>query len=61
MGFLGFSRNGRRSEERLATKALEMAQNAVYGVEDTPTAHDVVERAEEYLKFIRTGKALPPL
>ena len=58
MRLLGIFRNGHRSEEYWRSVALTMAQD---GSEVPFNTRDVLDRAEEYLKFLRTGKALPPL
>ncbi len=62
MRILGIFRNGHMSEQYWREKALYMAASVVRGLGDQPAEIGaILERAEEYLKFIQTGKAHPPL
>ena len=55
---LGIKRLFRRPDEYWRMIALQMAQDSHTIPAETQA---VLERAEEYLKFLRTGKAHPPL
>ncbi|KKN03605.1 hypothetical protein LCGC14_1105930 [marine sediment metagenome] len=58
MKLLGIFRNGHRPDQYWRERALELAGASDFNATVSPsTTQEVVERAEEYLKFIQTGKA----